>query len=96
MLHTHINSESQLLLHLFLGRITFLRFEEKNLLARKIPQAEKLSELSLSQISELIHRKFNSNVIWNGKENLRMANAALHRCKALDIQLLFNFDLEYP
>ena len=96
MLHTHINSKEKLLIHLFLHRITFLKFDEKNILAKKIQNLDDLNNLSLLQMQTLLNRELKVKEKWNPSENLRMAEIALNYCQKLDIQILLNQDLEYP
>jgi len=96
MLHLHINSESELLLHLSLGRITFLSCQEKIFLSKNIDSAYNLALLSIEELENLINRSFSSKVKWNGKENLRMAEVSLYYCKTLGIQILLYSDIEYP
>lgn len=96
MLHTHINSKEKLLIHLFLHRITFLKFDEKNILAKRIQNLDDLNNLSLLQMQTLLNRELKVKEKWNPSENLRMADIALNYCQKLDIQILLNQDLEYP
>lgn len=96
MQHTKIKSENELILHLALGRITFLSFQEKIILSNKLDSPRSIVLLSIEDISRLINRRLSSRVIWNGEENLRMAEIALHYCKTLGIHIILNTDLEYP
>ena len=100
MLHTQINnkckSENELILHLALGRITFLKFNEKIILAKKLDSPRSLVLLSIEEISRLINRNVGKRVSWNGEENLRMAELALHYCNTLGIHIILNSDEEYP
>lgn len=92
----HIQTKENLLLHLSLNRITFLRFNEKKLLSKKLDSYYSLALLSIEEISQIIHRPLNNKVQWNGKENLHMAEVALHYCELLKIRILLFDDEEYP
>lgn len=96
MLHSHINSESELLLYLSLGRITFLTCQEKIFLSKNIDSANKLALLSIEEIEKLINRSLSKRSKWDGNENFRMAQASLYYCKKLNIRILLHSDLEYP
>ena len=92
---TDLDNES-LLLKLSLARITFLTLEEKKKFANLIDSASKLALFSIEEIQNLTGRSFSKKVIWNGKENLRLAKAALYRCVTSKIGLVFYEDPEYP
>lgn len=100
MQHTQIKnenkSENELIFHLALGRITFLKFNEKNILSKKLDSTHSLVLLSIEEISNIIGRKISYKAQWDGKENLRMAEMAFHYCKALGIHIILNTDNEYP
>lgn len=85
-----------LLLHLSLNRITFLKFEEKKILAKKLDSYYSLVLLSIEEICNFIGRKLQKSVIWDGKENLRMAEIAAHYCETLNIKVILHSDEEYP
>lgn len=89
-------TEEELLLHLSLGRITFLSFQEKNFLYKKLDSSNTLAINSIEDIENLVGRKFSKKVLWDGKENLRMAKLALHYCGQMNIQILVNSQNEYP
>ena len=94
MLHTQ--TKDTLLLHLSLNRITFLRFDEKKLLLKKLDSSYSLALLSIEEISQIVHRTFNKRVVWDGKENLHLAEVALHYCELLKVRILLYDDKEYP
>ena len=91
----HIQTKELLLLHLSLNRITFLRFDEKKLLSKKLDSYYSLALLSIEEISQIVHRPFSKRVVWNGKENLHQAEVALHYCELLNIRILLYDDEEY-
>lgn len=89
-------SEDEILIHLSLGRITFLNFWEKNILFKKLDSSNTLAIHSIEDIENLVGRKLSKRVIWDGKENLRMAKLALNYCRQLNIQIIVNFQSDYP
>ena len=89
-------SENELILHLALGRITFLKFNEKNILAKKLDSPHSLVLLSIEEISNIVGRNISSRVNWDSKENLRNAELCLHYCKTLGIHVVLNSDDYYP
>lgn len=92
----YTKNNGQLLLHLFLGRITFLSFQEKIFLSKNLDSSYSLALLSIEDISKLLGRKFNQRVIWDGKENLHMAEVSLAACQRLHIKILLHSDEDYP
>ena len=96
MQHIQINSENELILHLALGRITFLKFQEKIILSKKLDSPRDLVLLSIEDISNIINRPLRSNVIWDSEENLRMAEIALRYCRSLGIHIILYNDDFYP
>lgn len=89
-------TKSEILLHLALGRITFLSFQEKKKLAKNLDSSLSLALLSIEDISKILDRKFNANVIWNGLENNHMAEVALYYCERMHIQIILHSDYRYP
>lgn len=89
-------TEEQIILHLSIGRISFLRFSEKRILLKNIDNSNTLALLSISDIEKMINRKFSRRVIWNGNENLKMAKIAFQYCQTLNIRILLHSDSEYP
>ncbi|MCR4742735.1 MAG: DNA-processing protein DprA [Treponema sp.] len=73
-----------------------MKFQEKNILAKKIQNIEELKILSMLKMQEFLKRDIKSKDSWNPAENFRMAERALNYCQKLNIQLLLNEDLEYP
>lgn len=89
-------SSEKILLHLSLSRITFLTFQEKVFLEKKLDSPHSLALLSIEDISSFLNRKFKNGVIWDGKENLHMAEVALTYCERSHIQILLHSDIRYP
>lgn len=85
-----------LLLCISLHRITFLSFEEKKILLKKLDSSYSLALLSIEEIEKIIHRKIFRHKDWNGSENLRRAKIALHYCFTLNVKIIFYEDEEYP
>lgn len=81
---------------LSIGRITFLTFQEKEYLQNNLDSAYTLALFSIDDIEERIQRKLNRRCIWNGKENLRMAQISMHLCKEMGVRILFHFQKEFP
>ena len=95
---TETKTEYQILLDFSLSRITFLNTPEKEILYEKLFDAggaEKLSEMTLEEISSFVMRSF-PKAKWNGKENFRNAKRAFEVCKKLKIGFLKITDSEYP
>lgn len=92
----HIQINDLLLLHLSIGRITFLKFEEKRILAKKLDSSHSLALLSIEEISKLIGREVSNRADWDGKENLHMAEVSAHYCDVLNIKIILFDDENYP
>ena len=91
-----IQNKDITLLHLSLARITFLSFEDKKKLIKNLDSSHSLALLSIEGISKLLDKKFSQRVEWDGKENLRMAEAELYKCQLLNIEILLHSDERYP
>lgn len=91
-----IQNKDLTLLHLSLARITFLSFEDKKNLLINLDSSHSLALLSIEDISKLLNREFSQRVEWDGKENLRMAEAELYKCQLLNIEILLHSDERYP
>ena len=97
MLLTETDLQSdRLILLLSIARITFLTLEEKKFFANNIDSSSKLALMSIEEIGKLLGRTMTKRVVWNGAENLKAAKAALQRCYARKIGLIFYDDPEYP
>lgn len=89
-------TDERLLLNLSLNRLTFLRYSEKKILAKKLDSSRSLALLSIEEIEKIINRDIKKNVVWNGSENLRMAQKALYYCRLLNVRVILNDDEDYP
>ena len=89
-------SESEALLELYIARITFLTFEEKKIFKKNLDSSYSLVLLSIEDIEKLINHSVSKRAVWNAKENLRMAQVALHYCNQLGIKVLLHSDLVQP
>lgn len=89
-------TEEQIILHLSIGRISFLRFSEKRILFKNIDNSNTLALLSIEDIEKLVNRKFSNRVLWNGIENLKIAKITFRYCQTLNIRILLHSDSEYP
>ena len=88
--------EDRLLLHLSLGRITFLSYAEKKYFAKNLDSSQSLALLSIEEIQKHIHRSLSSRCVWNGAENLRQAKIALANCRRMNISVILCQDAFYP
>ena len=97
MLLTDQNYQDEsVILKLFLARMTFLTVQEKKKFANNIDSLSKLALCSIEDIYKEIGRPVKSKLPWNGKENLRLAKAAVYKCMLLKAELLYIDDPEYP
>lgn len=90
------SNEEELLLHLSLGRITFLSFQEKKILANNIDSYRTLALSSIEELEKKVNRTFSKRVVWDGQENLRLAKLSLHYCRQFGITVLLHSEIEYP
>ena len=84
------------ILKLFLARMTFLTVQEKKKFANNIDSLSKLVLCSIEDICKEIGRTIKNRIPWNGQENLRLAKAAAYKCKLLKVELLYIEDSDYP
>lgn len=91
-----IKTDDLLILHISLNRITFLKYSEKKILAKKLDSSRSLALLSIEEIETIIGRQIQKRVVWNGLENLRMAERAFLYCETFNIKILLNEDPYYP
>lgn len=89
-------TDENLIFHLSLARISFLKFSEKKILSKKIDNSHSLSLVSIEDIERIIDRRLSGKALWNGRENLRMAEISLHHCKAMGIKILLHDERDYP
>lgn len=94
-MHNSQTSDEILISNIFLARISFLSYKEKNLLKKNIDNLSNLALLSIEDICSLVNRKLR-RTSWNGQENLKKAQAIVQYCKLLNIKLLCYEDLNYP
>ena len=88
--------DENVILKLFLARMTFLTVQEKKKFANNLDSLSKLALCSIEDIYKEIGRPVQSKLPWNGTENLRMARAAAYKCMLLKAELLYIDDPEYP
>ena len=97
MLLTDQNFQDEnVILGLFLARMTFLTVQEKKKFANNIDSLSKLALCSIEDICKEIGRNIKNRIPWDGKEDLRLAKAAAYKCKLLKAELLFIDDPAYP
>ena len=90
------NTDDFLLLYLSINRITFLRYSEKKILAKKLDSSRSLALLSIEEILNLTGHIYRKGMIWDGIENLKQAKKALQYCKFFNIKIIFDFSENYP
>lgn len=90
------NSQNSRILALSVAQISFLDFNQKKKLAKKLDSPYSLALQSIEEIFKLAECKEKSRVVWNGAFNLRMAQAADMQCERLGIKVLFHDDEDYP
>ncbi len=100
-IQTDINQNCQrgndsLLLALSVARISFLDFNQKKKLLKKLDSPYSLAIQSIEEIVKLAECGNKPRAVWKGDENLRMAKAALRQCERLGIKILLYDDEEYP
>lgn len=92
-----LNPETErLLFSVQLARITFLSYSEKIILEKNLDSFDSLALLSIEDIEKIIDRRISKKAVWNGKENYRMAVAAVQRCLRMQIKILTHSDDDYP
>lgn len=97
---TETNNRELTLLDFSIGRVTFLNTLEKqrlnDYLLDKEDPCKKLSEMKVSEISNVICRSLNERVAWNGGKNLKEAEKELEACRTFKIGFLRYSDSGYP
>ncbi len=89
------NKQTDILLPLFISGITFLTFNEKNIIWKNLDNSDALALLSINDISKIVGRSCSSDS-WNGKNNLKNARTAMRLMEAYSIDALLNTDAAYP
>ena len=86
-----------LLLALSVARISFLNFNQKKNLLKKLDSPHSLALQFIEEIFKLAGCEGRtSRAVWNGPDNLRMAQAEAQQCEKLGVKILFFDDEEYP
>ncbi len=91
-----LESDDFMVLILSLAQISFLNYNQKKKLLKKLDSPRSLVLLSIEEIFKLAECDYSSRANWNGKENYRMARAAAYQCKRLGIKILLSEDQDYP
>lgn len=86
----------KLLLNLSLGRITFLSFDDKKILQKKLDSPRALALMSIEEIFQATGNSQKKTVCWNGEKNLHEAQLAAFRCKTMGIKVVDHSDEKYP
>ena len=92
----HIQTDNSLILALCVARISFLNFNQKKNLLKKLDSPYSLAIQSIEEIFKLAECQNKPKAVWNGDENLRMTKAALRQCERLGVKILFYEDDDYP
>ena len=95
MQHIQIDNDA-LILALSVARISFLDFNQKKNLTKKLDSPHSLALQSIEEIFKLAECGEKRRAVWKGAENLRMAKAEAWQCERLGIKILFYDDEEYP
>ncbi len=89
-------TDEKLLFRLSVARISFLDFFQKKKLSKKLDSPHSLALQSIEEIFKFAECEVKSRAVWNGAENLRMAQAEAWQCNRLGIKIIFYDDEEYP
>ena len=89
-------TDEKLVFNLSVAQISFLNFKQKKNLTKKLDSPHSLALQSIEEIFKLAECELKPNVVWNGAENLRMAQAEAWQCKRLGIKILLFDDDGYP
>ena len=92
----HILTDDTLILGLSVARISFLDFNQKKNLLKKLDSPYSLALQFIEEIFKLAECGEKTRAVWNGSENLRMAKAEACQCERLGIKILFHYDEGYP
>lgn len=92
----HIQTDDSLILTLSVARISFLDFNQKKKLLKKLDSPHSLALQSIEEIFKLAECGEKLRAVWNGPENLRMAQAEAWQCSRLGIKILMHEDEGYP
>ena len=92
---TEITDEN-LVLTLSVARISFLDFNQKKNLLKNLDSPQSLALQSIEEIFKFLQCNKVSKAYWNGRDNLRMAQAEAYQCKRLGIKILMHCDEAYP
>ena len=94
-IQTDITDEN-LVLTLSVARISFLTFNQKINLLKNLDSPHSLALQSIEDIFNLLQCNKTSRAYWNGRDNLRMAQAEAYQCKRLGIKIIMHCDKAYP
>ena len=89
-------TDEKLVLYLSVAQISFLNFNQKKNLTKKLDSPHSLALQSIEEIFILAECEKKSRATWNGPANLRFAEIALAQCKRLGIKILLYDDKAYP
>lgn len=89
-------TDEKLVLTLSVARISFLDFNQKKKLLKNLDSPQALALQSIEEIFKFLQCNKVSRAYWNGRDNLRMAQAEAYQCQRLGIKILMHCDEEYP
>jgi len=97
MQHIQTDLDDELLVYnLSVAQISFLDFNQKKKLTKKLDSPHTLALLSIEEIFKLAECGVKKRAVWNGSENLRRAQISLALCKRLGITILMHDEEAYP
>ena len=89
-------TDEKLVFYLSVAQISFLNFNQKKNLTKKLDSPHSLALQSIEEIFILAECEKKSRAIWNGPANLRLAEISLAQCKRLGIKIILFDDDFYP
>ena len=89
-------TDEKLVFNLSVAQISFLNFNQKKNLTKKLDSPHSLALQSIEEIFKLAECEKKKRAVWNGAEILRMAQASVWQCKRLGIKIILYDDEEYP
>ncbi len=90
------DKKDALLIELALSRITFLSFNEKIILWKKLDSFSDLVIQSIEDIFDLVSRTVPKKCFWNGQETKRIVEQQAYLLEKLKISHVSCFDVEFP
>ena len=83
-------TDEKLVFNLSVAQISFLNFNQKKNLTKKLDSPHSLALQSIEEIFKLSECGEKKRAVWNGAANLRYAQIAAVQCKRLGIKILMH------